>query len=106
MAEYIKRDDAINGFVQMLKQPGDIYPTDITTMLQSIPSAAVRPVKSGRWIPHPDPNCKEWDVCTACGTGCKRREYGIYPDGTDYVIEENYPYCPHCGAKISGGDAE
>ena len=30
--------------------------------------------KKGEWIPHPNKEFREWDVCTACGTGCKRRE--------------------------------
>ena len=54
-------------------------------------------VKHGHWIPHPDPRVREWDVCSSCGIGCKRREYGDVW-GTQY----NYPFCPNCGAKMDG----
>ena len=56
--------------------------------------------KKGKWIPHPNKEFREWDVCTACGTGCKRREYGKNPNGTEYVTQYNYPFCPNCGADM------
>ena len=58
-------------------------------------------VVHGEWIPHPTE--EEWDVCTACGTGCKRREigYDTYFERT-YVTEYGYPFCPNCGAKMDG----
>lgn len=56
--------------------------------------------KKGKWIPHPNKELREWDVCTACGTGCKRREYGTNPDGTEYITEFSYLYCPNCGADM------
>ena len=78
---------------------------DAIECVEKIPPADVRPVVRGKWVLHPDPNCKGWDVCTACGIGCKRREYGTNPDGTDYVTEWSYPYCPNCGS-YNGGDAD
>lgn len=103
MAEYITKDAVISlaekwsdGYVYI-----EIPVQDAIRQVSALPPAAVRPVVRGRWEPHPDPNCKEWDVCTACGTGCKRREYGTNPDGTDYVTEWSYPHCPNCGADMS-----
>lgn len=53
--------------------------------------------KTGEWLPHPTE--REWDVCSVCGTGCKRREYEIQY-GQERETEYNYPFCPHCGAKL------
>ena len=71
--------------------------TLIRAVVVTLPS--VQPErKKGKWIPHPNKELREWDVCTACGTGCKRREYGTNPDGTEYITEFSYLYCPNCGA--------
>ena len=56
--------------------------------------------KKGKWIPHPTE--RERDVCTACGIGVKRREYGTNPDGNEWVIEESFAFCPWCGADMRG----
>ncbi len=53
--------------------------------------------KEGKWIPHP--GYREWDVCSACGIGCKRREYGEQ-DGHEWMTEHSYQFCPWCGAKM------
>jgi len=59
---------------------------------------AVKGKLAGCWIPNPfDP---EWDYCTACGQGTKRREYGT-DDGREWVREYGYSFCPNCGAKMS-----
>lgn len=70
-------------------------------MIVHLPSAQSEQ-KKGEWKPHP--TYRAWDVCTACGIGCKRREYGINPDGSEYVTEESYRYCPNCGAKMVVND--
>lgn len=62
--------------------------------------AVVPPGKHGAWIPHPNKEFREWDVCTVCGTGTKRREYGLNPDGREWVSEKSYRHCPWCGAKM------
>ena len=114
MAEYIDREEAKKAMLGEFHADIERYGCEIpecfdgdraSILLDLLPPADVRPVRRGRWAPHPDPNCKEWDVCTACGTGCKRREYGTNPDGTDYVTEWTYPYCPNCGS-YNGGDAD
>lgn len=56
--------------------------------------------KKGKWSPHPNKEFREWDVCSSCGIGCKRREYGIEENGQEWVTEYNYPYCPNCGARM------
>lgn len=62
------------------------------------------PVRHGHWSLNP--HNREWDVCSACGIGTKRREYGINPDGNEYVTEESYRYCPNCGAKMDGKESK
>ena len=70
----------------------------IIGVLEELPTAE----KHGRWKKHP--HCQAWDVCSVCGTGVKRREYGVNPDGSPWVSEESYLYCPWCGAKMEGGE--
>ena len=54
--------------------------------------------KKGRWLPHPGD--RDWDVCSVCGTGCKRREHGEAHQGITWETEYNYQYCPNCGARL------
>ena len=67
-----------------------------------MPTADVRENVRGEWLPHPNKQNKEWDVCSACGIGCKRREYGIHANGRKWVTEYNFPFCPNCGADMRG----
>lgn len=53
--------------------------------------------KHGEWLPHPHE--REWDVCSVCGTGCKRREFEMQ-FGQERFTEYGYQYCPHCGADM------
>ena len=53
--------------------------------------------KTGKWLPHPHE--REWDVCSVCGIGCKRREYEMQ-FGQEREHEFSYQYCPNCGAKM------
>ena len=56
--------------------------------LRHTPTADVVEVKHGEWI---DLNITEWQ-CSEC----------------NYRVERwnNTPYCPHCGAKMDGGDSQ
>lgn len=66
--------------------------------LEDLPAVDAAPVRYGWWISHPTEPL--WDVCSACGTGCKRREND---DGAE--IQHCYQYCPWCGARMmDGGD--
>lgn len=69
------------------------------TIIDVQPTVDAEPIKHGHWSLNP--HNRAWDVCSACGFGTKRREYGINPDGTEYVTEYSYRYCPNCGAKMS-----
>lgn len=65
--------------------------------IEDAPTVDAEPVRHGRWIAHSTELC--WDVCSVCGTGCKRREED---NGAD--VQYNYHYCPWCGAKMDGGE--
>ena len=58
--------------------------------LQTIPAADVVPVRHGHWI-----NENFYTHCSACG------KMAIYDK---YGQEVESDYCPHCGAKMDGGD--
>lgn len=77
-------------------------PNELTEWLQS--SEEWTRVRHGRWSINP--YNREWDVCSACGIGTKRREYGINPDGNEYMTEYSYRYCPNCGAKMEVEDVQ
>ena len=64
--------------------------------IQNIPAADVEPVRHGYWVSEYDcgymtPHCSE------CGETALTKEETSY----DYVYSS---YCPHCGAKMDGGD--
>ena len=66
--------------------------------LNEVPTADVAPVKHGHWVSEYDcgyttPHCSE------CGETALTKEETSY----DYVYSS---YCPHCGAKMDGGDNE
>lgn len=69
--------------------------------LDEVPAADVRPVVRGEWKPHLTNRCR--DVCSVCGVSTLRRTYGINPDGTEWVDEASYPFCPWCAADMRGG---
>ena len=69
------------------------------SMVSTAPT--IEPIKHGRWIPHPEDD--EWDICTACGVGTKRREHGFDASGS-WETEYSYHYCPNCGADMRGGE--
>lgn len=62
-----------------------------------ISAADVAPVVHGRWIrPHWKNNNYCCD-CSECGGEAMHRDYQWNKNGV-------YPICPHCGAKMDGGD--
>lgn len=69
----------------------------VADAIDSLPIIDAEQVRHGRWIAHLTELC--WDVCSVCGTGCKRREED---NGAD--VEYNYHFCPWCGARMDGGE--
>ena len=94
--EYIERDmyyQKING---LSKGGCGDYPlyrlaiNDCMNVLDEMPAADVAPVKHGCWVKEKSDVLIHWhcSVCEKC-----------------YFLEEpNADYCPHCGAKMDGGD--
>lgn len=76
----------------------DIQRQALVEALERVPTIEVEPVKHGRWIKHLFE--REWDICSYCKTGTKRREYGVTDEGKEWVTEYGYKYCPWCGAKM------
>lgn len=58
------------------------------------PSADVQDVKHGRWIEEDDAIIH--GHCSSCGWNAIWQETDVF----------GMPYCPNCGAKMQGGDAE
>lgn len=79
MADYIKREDAIEAFDPQQKR--DWYTPWIVETLEGLPSADVAPVRHGRWEEYG----KIW-WCSECGF-----ETGL-----------RWDYCPDCGAIMDG----
>lgn len=63
---------------------------DCVKVLDEMPAADVAPVRHGRWI-----NENFYTHCSDCG------KMAIYDK---YGQEVESDYCPHCGAKMDGGD--
>ena len=94
--EYIERDmyyQKING---LSKGGCGDYPlyclaiNDCMNVLDEMPAADVAPVRHGCWVKEKSDVLIHWhcSVCEKC-----------------YFLEEpNADYCPHCGAKMDGGD--
>ena len=91
--EYIEREAALKqNYFSESKTPDDNYRFDaeIKFCISSLPAADVAPVRHGRWI-----NENFYTHCSACG------KMAIYDK---YGQEVESDYCPHCGAKMDGGD--
>ena len=73
---------------------------DLEEEIRSIQTIDAEPVRRGKWLEHPFD--REWDMCSVCRTGVKRREYGPNGDGTEWVTEVSYQRCPWCGARMDG----
>lgn len=65
---------------------------DAIKIVDSVPPADVEPVRRGTWKPTEAPFMNECEDCSVCGY---RAVWG-----------HRYNYCPHCGAKMEGENAE
>lgn len=101
MDEYISRKAAIayireqseecqKAFEELGGESGiyaDAY-NDLAEDFYSIPAADVAPVVHGRWVPFHSEAAGDIQYCSACEIG----------------FDAKTDYCPHCGAKMDGGD--
>jgi len=102
MADYIKREDAIDAIrekfftmsmcVSVDECKGMRYAQDLCAKtVERLPDADVRPVVHGRWVA--DGDGYHWTYnCSICG----------WKDG--YPFNERHNYCPNCGAKMEVQD--
>lgn len=61
-------------------------------IVDEIPSADVSPVRHGRWVKEKTDVLIHWH-CSAC-------------EECFFLDKPNSEYCPHCGAKMDGGEGE
>ena len=92
MAEYIKREALITKFKKMeLGEHGlveRLFADGVYAVIAAFPAADVAPVAHGRWIPFHSKISGDIQYCSACEIG--------------FVAKSDY--CPHCGAKMDGGE--
>ncbi len=81
MAEYIDREKA-----KSLLHIEYAYAAE--QLLDEIPADDVAPVVHGRWVPFHSEAAGDIQYCSACEIG----------------FDAKTDYCPHCGAKMDGGD--
>lgn len=108
MGDYINKQDVLDAFRKELSSEYNgrewaitmtaLSFSGIESILNEIKSADVVERKRGEWKPHPTE--REWDFCSNCGVGVHRREYGYNEDGTEWVEEVSYIFCPWCGAEM------
>ena len=100
MAEYIRRDYAIDAALDVYYDTPDIDLSGekFEAAILKIPAADVAPVRHGRWISLTD--------CSNAGVYCSVCHKKVYKE--DYAIcnrknKLRSDYCPNCGAKMDGG---
>lgn len=67
--------------------------------IDNSPTIDAQPVKHGRWIPFM-PDCRGYTEEFECSL-CNNMTYLHYCEK-----DCDYEYCPNCGAKMDGGDAD
>ena len=87
MAEYIKRDKAINAVFEAFADGRSVY-----IALETVPAADVAPVVRGRWD---DKTVAFFFKCSECGC-CVGHRHDVFLD------RGKLNYCPNCGAKMEG----
>ena len=91
MAEYIKREYAVDAVVDVYYNTTDIDLSGekFEAAILKIPAADVAPVRHGRWGTHSDrPDSL---ICSVCNCGF------------DMWKHDPHNYFPNCGAKMDGG---
>lgn len=96
MAEYIRRDYAIDAALDVYYDTPDIDLSGekFEAAILKIPAADVAPVVHGRWVLL-DECYNEGVYCSACHKKVYKKCYA------NQKIKSKF--CPHCGAKMDGG---
>ena len=91
MDECIKRKSLLTAICDDmcgLKYTGVCENCRVVALIVDTPAVDVAPVVHGQWIPFHSDVAGDIQYCSACEIG-----FGAKMD-----------YCPHCGAKMDGGD--
>ena len=98
MAEHIDRAAAVKTVLRMRRPENSVAQNRMLSIIQrellTLPAADVAPVVHGRWEMRPtgmatDTGPEYKAYCTVCNEPNKQYQP---------------PFCPHCGAKMDGGD--
>ena len=92
MSDYIKREDAVEKLEFHI-------PMDLLDDIKDIPSADVAPLRHGRWESFEDVFMETCYQCSECG-------FSFYLADGGTPKENEYHYCPNCGAKMEEGKDE
>ena len=99
MARYVdceKAREMFNRYFNNLQgSEAQILVCDMKQAFLELPTADVAPVVHGRWI-----DKGEYAVCMECGGRSSTQYNGVEP------IPLMTQFCPHCGAKMDGGEQE
>ena len=72
----------------------------VTDAADAIEELLAKVPKHGEWLPHPNPQFTEVDVCSVCGLGTRKMHHCT--DGVQTWDEKTFfRYCPWCGAELS-----
>lgn len=99
MAEYIKREDAIDAIMAVYVRTAGYKARErvfaAEEAVHRLPADDVAPVVHGEWIPISDGEMAECDKCGEC--------YEVSDNGgmTAFkLFRDYYKFCPNCGAKM------
>lgn len=88
MDEYIKREDVLRSHEEEQRRPGQYR---FETLIKSVPSANVAPVRHGRWL--------SWDALHGWNTPAKN-VLGVFCSECIRQSDSKTDFCPNSGAKM------
>lgn len=69
-------------------------------VVRKIPAEDVAPVRHGRWVEYENESDMGYHYCSEC----KHQAFNYDEGGCNVEILSDY--CPHCGARMDGGDED
>ena len=100
MADYIRREVALEDFESCNAENPRWTPQRVKTLLLRQPAADVAEVVHGRWILHHTVTGNPYTECSNCCTNVAVKT----DKGTLAKLDmRGIPYCPFCSAKMDGG---
>lgn len=107
MAEYIEREALevdLNHRLNFLMAENGEYDSytsgfdEAVSRVENFKSSSAEPVKHGHWTNAHWRNSTHCMECSVCGGEAQHREFR--------GVKKYYSICPHCGAKMDGGENE